>query len=43
MLFQGCLLYTSVYAYTFGSQFPGKEDTLNENKIDKTGEKLDTL
>lgn len=40
---EGNATLDSVYAYTFGSQFPGKEDTLNENKIDKTGEKLDTL
>ena len=40
---EGSATLDSVYAYTFGSQFPGKEDTLNENKIDKTGEKLDTL
>ena len=40
---EGNATLDSVYAYTFGSQFPGEEDTLNENKIDKTGEKLDTL
>lgn len=40
---EGSATLDSVYAYTFGSQLPGKEDTLNENKTDKTGEKLDTL
>lgn len=29
--------------YIWFSVSVGKEDTLNENKIDKTGEKLDTL